>query len=212
VSGCLRSPLIGVCDRHHSGPSPCRPLAAFHHPGLSRSNPHGFVVRDHSGQQLAYVFFEDERGLDRRRNCSEASANDVPSRLSIITPAPTLGFCNPGTASLGLRTRRQSAVQAAARFAELNPHPTRPARSGFGQQCFICSEVPLLLVIPESRFCGARTRDFETRKNRRPANPETRARIITPTIGGSRGQARSGLAHSMRARSSWILVAFEFII
>jgi hypothetical protein len=56
----------------------------------------------------------------------------IASPFSIITPAPTLGFCNPGAASLGLRTRRQSAVQAAARFPELNPHPTRPARSGFG--------------------------------------------------------------------------------
>jgi hypothetical protein len=52
--------------------------------------------------------------------------------FSIITPAPALRFGNPGAASLGLRTRRQSAVQAAARFPELNPHPTRPARSGFG--------------------------------------------------------------------------------
>jgi hypothetical protein len=32
-----------------------------------------------------------------------------------------LRFGNPGAASLGLRTRRQSAVQAAARFPELNP-------------------------------------------------------------------------------------------
>ena len=51
----------------------------------------------------------------------EPSYNQPP--FSIITPAPTLGFCNPGAASLGLRTRRQSAVQAAARLPELNPHP-----------------------------------------------------------------------------------------
>jgi len=31
-----------------------------------------FVVRDHNRRQLAYFYFEDCRGGDRRRNCSRA--------------------------------------------------------------------------------------------------------------------------------------------
>ncbi len=44
--------------------------------------------------------------------------------MSTAVCTPRASFCNPGAASLGLRTRRQSAAQAAARFPELNPHPT----------------------------------------------------------------------------------------
>jgi hypothetical protein len=35
-----------------------------------------FVVRDHSGQQLAYVYFEDEPGADRRPSCSPKTKRD----------------------------------------------------------------------------------------------------------------------------------------
>jgi hypothetical protein len=32
-----------------------------------------FVVRDHNGQQLAYVYFEDEPADAQRRSCSRAA-------------------------------------------------------------------------------------------------------------------------------------------
>jgi len=52
--------------------------------------------------------------------------------FSILTPAPALGFCNPGAASPSLWARRQSTVEAAARFPELNLDHTSPACSGLG--------------------------------------------------------------------------------
>jgi hypothetical protein len=77
--------------------------------------------------------YRRRHGIHRRSiNAAEAVARCAP--FTVGSPAPSLGFCIPGTASLGLRTRRQSAVQAAARLPELNPHPTRPARTGFGPQ------------------------------------------------------------------------------
>jgi hypothetical protein len=43
-----------------------------------------------------------------------------------------VNFRNPRPTSLSFRARRQSAVEAAASFSELDPHHARPARSGFG--------------------------------------------------------------------------------
>jgi len=42
--------------------------------------------------------------------------------FSIRTPAPALGFCNPGATGFGLRARGQSTVKPAARLSELNPY------------------------------------------------------------------------------------------
>jgi hypothetical protein len=38
------------------------PFAASRHPGLSKNSSACFVVRDHNGQQLAYVYYENELG------------------------------------------------------------------------------------------------------------------------------------------------------
>jgi hypothetical protein len=38
----------------------CPPLAASRRLSRSNSKKHCFVVRDHNGQQLAYVYFEDQ--------------------------------------------------------------------------------------------------------------------------------------------------------
>lgn len=42
--------------------------------------------------------------------------------LTILTPAPALGFGDPGTASLRFRPGRQSTMKAAARFPELDAY------------------------------------------------------------------------------------------
>jgi integrase len=47
-------------------------------------------------------------------------------------PAPALRFRNARTAGRSLRASRHSTVEAAARFAELNPDHTGPSRSGLG--------------------------------------------------------------------------------
>jgi hypothetical protein len=39
-------------------------------PRSVEEQPACFVVRDHNGQQLAYVYFEDEPGSDQRRSCA----------------------------------------------------------------------------------------------------------------------------------------------
>jgi hypothetical protein len=57
---------------------------------------------------------------------------EIMGPFSIITPTPALSFRNPGAASLSLWVRRQSTVEAAARFSEFDPHQARLASSGFG--------------------------------------------------------------------------------
>jgi hypothetical protein len=52
--------------------------------------------------------------------------------FSIKTPAPALGFRNSSATGLRFWTRRQSTVEAAARFPELYSDHTSPARSGLG--------------------------------------------------------------------------------
>jgi hypothetical protein len=43
-----------------------------------------FVVRDHNGQQLAYVYFEDE---PRRRSAAKLLSEDKARRLWLISPS-----------------------------------------------------------------------------------------------------------------------------
>jgi hypothetical protein len=42
--------------------------------------------------------------------------------LSIFTPTPTLGLGNPGATGLRFRACRQTAMEAAARLSEFDPH------------------------------------------------------------------------------------------
>jgi hypothetical protein len=60
-----------------------------------------FVVRDHNGQQLAYVYFEDERGDDRRRSCSARMKQDALRSIS-----PSCRNC----CSVAMRRCRRSAL------------------------------------------------------------------------------------------------------
>jgi hypothetical protein len=55
------------------------PPAAFPHLGLSRKQEACFVVRDHGGQQLAYVYFEDEPG---RRSSAKLLSKDEARRIA----------------------------------------------------------------------------------------------------------------------------------
>jgi hypothetical protein len=45
-----------------------------------------FVVRDHGGQALAYVYFEDEPGGGRRQSCSHAMRRSGSQRISLNCP------------------------------------------------------------------------------------------------------------------------------
>jgi hypothetical protein len=59
--------------------------------------------------------------------------DDVPlAGVAEGTPAPALGFCNPGTTNPRLWSRRQSTVKPAARLPEFNSDHTGPAYSSFG--------------------------------------------------------------------------------
>ena len=58
------------------------PNRRFPPPWTVEEQPACFVVRDHNGQQLAYVYFEDEPG---RRSAAKLScaALAVPKRLQL---------------------------------------------------------------------------------------------------------------------------------
>jgi hypothetical protein len=58
----------------------CLPVT-FRHPGSWKNKTRAFVVRNHNGQQLAYVYFEDEPGGDQRP-CLAASA--VSNGVSLV--------------------------------------------------------------------------------------------------------------------------------
>jgi hypothetical protein len=53
--------------------------AASRRPGLSKNKEACFVVRDHSGQALAYVYFEDELG---RRSAAKLLSKDEARRIA----------------------------------------------------------------------------------------------------------------------------------
>jgi len=56
------------------------PHAASRHPGtVEEYNDACFIVRDHNGQQLAYVYFEDEPG---RRSAAKLLSKDEASRIA----------------------------------------------------------------------------------------------------------------------------------
>jgi hypothetical protein len=67
-----------------------------------------FIARDHGGQALAYVYFEDERGGDRPRNnagcnllfCMEARTEKTMRNL-ILTIAIAFALTAPGSAFAG---------------------------------------------------------------------------------------------------------------
>jgi hypothetical protein len=67
--------------------------------------------------------------------------DDVPlAGIAEGTPTPPLGFCNPSSTNLCLRTRRQSTVKPAARLPEFNSDHTGPACSSFGTTAWsICT-------------------------------------------------------------------------
>jgi DNA-binding LacI/PurR family transcriptional regulator len=60
---------------------PALPPATSRRPDLSR-NWTRFVVRDHNGQALAYVYFEDEPG---RRSAAKLLSKDEARRIAVIT-------------------------------------------------------------------------------------------------------------------------------
>ena len=47
---------------------------------LSRKRPHAFVVRDGNGQQLAYIYYENEPG---RRSAAKLLSKDEARRIAV---------------------------------------------------------------------------------------------------------------------------------
>jgi hypothetical protein len=60
-------------------PALSRCPAAFRRPGPLKNKTHCFVVRDHNGQQLAFVYFENEPG---RRSAAKLLTKDETRRIA----------------------------------------------------------------------------------------------------------------------------------
>ena len=59
--------------------APCLPPAASRHLGPSRKPPPAFIVRDHNGQALAFVYCQDEPG---RRSTGKLLYSDEARRIA----------------------------------------------------------------------------------------------------------------------------------
>jgi hypothetical protein len=73
-------------------------MRRFPPPWSVEEQPACFVVRDHNGQALAYVYFEDEAG---RRSAAKLLSKDEARRIAInIAKRPDLplGLESPGRA------------------------------------------------------------------------------------------------------------------
>jgi hypothetical protein len=56
------------------------PPATSRRPGLPKNKRRGFAVRDHDGQQLAYVYFEEE---PRRRSAAKLLEREEARRIAV---------------------------------------------------------------------------------------------------------------------------------
>jgi len=101
-------------------------LLTDRHKSIAEPAPPGLIAfslrRHHRCPSDRVLFFHD--GCISQRH-------PLP-HFSIKTPAPALGFRNSSATGLRFWTRRQSTVETAARFTELDSDPTSPARSGLG--------------------------------------------------------------------------------
>jgi len=86
---------------------------------LTSTNEHRFGVQTNARPFPLPTFLK--RREDRARN---SAGRLTPGALSISTSPPTLSFGKSGATNLRFRTGRQSTIEAAAGFPELDPPPS----------------------------------------------------------------------------------------